>query len=169
MLYLDEYTDETLSLIKTIEAKAYRDTSYSAMGECEDWEDIADYCEAELADTHFLMYKGRNEGSGAYMLFAEHEDHVEIVDFASTGDLTGMETGSLVMKTLRIMEEYGKSVTLDARESTSYPILTGLNRKGLIDISEDNPYEWDGETFHSMRFTVNFSRERNLSSEEIER
>ncbi len=158
MIKINDFSENSLNIIKSIERRAYEGTSYAQMQDIRDIGDLASYCESEDIDL-YLSYDATKD-EGIYMLIAEHDDSVEIVDFAKTEDFSGIESGMFILRALKELDRKGKEITLDARESTSYPILCGLAEKGLIDITNDEPYDWDGETFHEMEFTVTLSRER---------
>lgn len=50
----------------------------------------------------------------------------------------------------------GAEVTMDARATTSWPLLKIAARRGYVDIISSQPWHWGGEVFHEsvVRFLV---------------
>lgn len=134
----DTLTEENLAKIKRIEEQAYANTCYGQMQNCHSWEDVADYMECTVEQIRLCC------GEAFYLLAAEHEDSVEVVDLASADGMANLR------RVVLAMESFDKPLTMDCRESTSYPILKYLERIKRCAITEDVPHQWGGEAFHEL-------------------
>lgn len=135
-------TLEILQKMKDIEAVAYPSFMQSIC-DCYTLKELADYCECRVSQLFCIC------SANYYLLAANKKRSVEIVDFASTGRC------SELFKVMNIcLEQFkNKKVTMDCRETTSYPIVTLLlKRKGIL--YEDNPWEWGDEIMHEISFKV---------------
>ncbi len=146
--YFKRIDKNILEKIKEIEKEAYNKKSYIQMQNCEDVKDLADYMECNVSDIKVIFE------DKYYMLLAEHNDYVEIVDFASTKKFMNFK------KILSALESLDKPFYCDARKSTSYPIIKYLEKMGKCKITKDEPYDWDGETFHKISFVLETSLEK---------
>lgn len=142
-----QLTEETLQSLKNIESVAYKNTNYAEMQHCMTWEEVADYCDCNLYELRVCLNKDW------YVLLAEHEDCVELVDLASKIKTTPL---SLIMNTIL---KYKKPFLMDCRENTSYRILKALEKAGHIEVSQDNSYSRGGEIFHEVRCMPKDSKE----------
>ena len=133
-------TLKDLEKMKDIEAVAYPSFMQSIC-DCDTLEELADYCECKVSQLFCIV--NRNY----YLLAANKRHSVEIVDFASTGRCNEL------FKVINIcFEEFkNKRVTMDCRESTSYPIVTLLLKRKKVKY-EDNTWDWNGETMHEICF-----------------
>ena len=126
--------------MKDIEVVAYPSFMRSIC-DCDDLEDVADYCECKVSEIFCIC------SENYYLLAANKEDSVEVVDFASTGRC--IELFKVINICLKQFE--GKIVTMDCRELTSYPIvILLLKRKGIS--YNDEPWDWNGEIMHEISF-----------------
>lgn len=160
MIKINDFSPETIEIVKKIERRAYEGTDYAQMQDITDASSLADYCEESPDKIDLYLSYNERKDEGIYMLISEHSCDIEIVDFAKTEGFSGLESGMFIMRALKELEKREKEITVDARESTSYPILVGLHEKGLIDITRDDSYEWDDETFHSMDFAITLSKDK---------
>ena len=133
-------TLKDLEKMKDIEAVAYPSFMQSIC-DCDTLEELADYCECKVSQLFVIC------GNNYYLLAANKKRSVEIVDFASTGRCNEL------FKVINIcFEEFkNKRVTMDCRESTSYPIVTLLLKRKKVKY-EDNTWDWNGETMHEICF-----------------
>ena len=138
MLKQIQFTQQNLEKLKQIEATAYENTPYKQMQGRNSWNSIADYCEGSLNNLHIYM-----EDSW-YLILAEQEDYIELVDLASTQRHTPL------FKVMEILYQYKKPFTMDCRENTSYRMLQALEKAGRIEITSDDAYDWGGEVFHDI-------------------
>jgi hypothetical protein len=132
-----------LSLLRKTERLAYP-PAYRQMQDVRSMADLACYMDCSIDE--ILI----ETGSTWYILVADRrDDDMEIVDFASsTRSIDGGELTALIARLLPRLA--GRTVTMDARETTSYPIVQRLARHGMISIISDEPWSWDGETFHDL-------------------
>ena len=133
-------TLEDLKKMKDIEAVAYPSFMQSIC-DCDTLEDLADYCECKVSQLFCIV--NRNY----YILAANKRHSVEIVDFASTGRC--LEIFKIVSTLLK--EFNGKKVTMDCRESSSYPIVIKLLKRKKIKYT-DTTWYWESETMHEICF-----------------
>ena len=135
-------TLEDLKKMKDIEAVAYPSFMQSIC-DCDTLEELADYCECKVSQLFVIC------GNNYYLLASNKKRSVEIVDFASTGRCNEL------FKVINIcFEEFkNKRVTMDCRESTSYPIVTLLLKRKKVKY-EDNAWNWNGETMHEIKFKL---------------
>ena len=134
-------TLEDLKKMKDIEAVAYPSFMQSIC-DCDTLEELADYCECKVSQLFVIC------GNNYYLLAANKQRSVEIVDFASTGRCNEL------FKVINIcFEEFkNKRVTMDCRESTSYPIVTLLLKRKKIKYT-DTTWYWEDEAMHEICFT----------------
>lgn len=129
-----------IALIKRIEAEKYPD-NMQMLQDIVSIQDIADYCEVDIIDLGVYTY------SNGYMLLGldRQEKRVEIVDMA------GKFAMSDLLSVLSSLKEFtGWTVTVDARETTSYRFMQYLVKHGHLEILEDEPWNWDGEIMHAI-------------------
>lgn len=130
---------DTLARIRRIEKAAYPPHMWQLQ-----WvfriKDLAEYCECR-PDQVFVL-----TGQDWYLLAAEREDEVEVVDFASIG---GCRDILRVLATV-VPRWRGRRVVMDARESTSYRLVMLLVRRYRLDVIEDELWFWGDEPMHSL-------------------
>lgn len=129
-----------LRQVKRIEKVAYP-RHMQQLSWVRNMKDLAEYMECELSEV--LVFLGDNW----YMLVANKPEEVEIVDFASTGKVGLKMFG--VFKTIAEIAT-GKYIIMDARETTSYPLVMRLIERYGGEVVEDDAWDWDGETMHSL-------------------
>lgn len=131
---------KTLLKIKSIERTAYP-FEMQQLQDCESWEEVAEYCEVPLKN--LLVYTDNS----MYMLIGEHEHYIEVVDMASIGHFN-------MFKALSFIEESakGRTIKLDAREGTSYPLILKLHRK--LEIIRDEAWQWGDDVMHEMEVRI---------------
>lgn len=135
----------TPEAIVALEGTCYPEHMQS-MQDCEDWEDIACYCEVEDEDDLLVLgVPGR-----WYVLVARQGDQVEFVDIAAHAAVPPM------FRILRAVRDFaaGLPVYCDARHSTSWRLLDRLARKGRISCRVEYTYDWDGEKMHRVRISL---------------
>lgn len=131
--------DKVLSKLKKIERAAYPKFMQLING-CRNIEELADYCECSPQELFILC------GEDWYLLAAEREDEVEVVDLASVGGM-GLEIIKVIKTSIKRWK--GKTVKMDCRASTSYPILLRIvQRYGLS--YTDEVWFWEWEEMHSI-------------------
>jgi len=143
-----DFTEANLSKLKQLECDSYSGTNLSMMQHCDSWNAIADYCDCELNELRVYIF------DNWYLLMAEHEDFIELVDLASTSKHTPL------FKVLEIVEQYQKPFTMDCRETTSYRMIQAMEKAGRLEVHEDEAYHRDGEIFHEIEASL---IQRNLS------
>ena len=129
-----------LQKMKDIEAVAYPSFMQSIC-DCNTLEDLADYCECKVSQLFCII------GENYYLLAANKKHSVEIVDFASTGRC--LEIFKIVSTLLKEFD--GKKITMDCRESTSYPIVIKLLKREKIKYT-DTVWYWENEVMHEICF-----------------
>jgi len=102
--------------------------------------DLAEYCECR-PDQVFVL-----TGRDWYLLAAEREDEVEIVDFASAG---GCREVFRVLATV-VKRWRGRTIILDARHCTSYPLVMALTGRYGLRVVQDEVWHWGDESMHSL-------------------
>lgn len=133
--------------IKRIERSSYP-ACYRQMQECSTMDDIVEYCEARDQDDLVIM-------TGTSWYFIAVRSTGEIVDLA--GKLVDIRDLFAIKR--KIIDVFaGKVISLDARESTSYRLVTAMSRR-VGTIVEDEEYSWEGETFHEIKLHI-FKRKR---------
>ena len=133
-------TLEDLKKMKDIEAVAYPSFMQSIC-DCDTLEDLADYCECKVSQLFCII------NNNYYLLAANKKHSVEIVDFASTGRC--LEIFKIVSTLLKEFD--GKKITMDCRESTSYPIVIKLLKREKIKYT-DTVWYWENEVMHEICF-----------------
>ena len=134
-------TLDDLKKMKDIEAVAYPSFMQSIC-DCDTLEELANYCECKVSQLFCIC------STNYYLLAANKKRSVEIVDFASTGRC------SELFKVMNIcLEQFkNKKVTMDCRETTSYPIVTLLLKRKKIKYT-DTTWYWEDEAMHEICFT----------------
>ena len=129
-----------LKKMKDIEAVAYPSFMQSIC-DCDTLEELADYCECKVSQLFCII------NNNYYLLAANKKHSVEIVDFASTGRC--LEIFKIVSTLLK--EFNGKKITMDCRESSSYPIVIKLLKRKKIKYTNTIWY-WENEVMHEICF-----------------
>lgn len=103
--------------------------------------DLAEYCECSVSQVFCII------GEDYYLIAANKKRYIEIVDLASIGGIGG-DVFRIMNKVSRVSK--GKKIILDARETTSYPLVKLFARRYLLQIVEDKEWMWGDEVMHSM-------------------
>lgn len=82
---------------------------------------------------------------GGYVIYTDEE----IIDLASVDTISSMKLILQLKKKLS-----GRVVSLDARESTSYPIIKKMADMGKLVIHHDELWWWGGERMHSLSIHI---------------
>jgi len=138
-----QINQQKLDAIKRIERKAYPafmqsyqyiDTPEEAYEEIECDGDY--YCHVD---------------NGWYMLIC-NSDEAYVEDLASERPLGFIELNIM----LNILRKFGdKFITADCRASTSYRLLKMAEKRKLIQMYEENPWNWGSEKMIQLKFKVN--------------
>ena len=131
-----------LADVKKIEVTAYRGASHMCMlQECSSKQDIKDYCESEeVCIIH---------SQGFYMILSRFE----VVDVATIKKLTRVNVEEI--KSL-VKAWFGKdSFTLDARSTTSYPLILESVRLGELTIHSESHWKWGSEKMVEITCSFN--------------
>lgn len=132
--------------IKDIEKKAYRNVGYMRQMQYYDniREMIEDYVEGTVENTYIWL----NNDKTAYVIYKIEGQEVEGVDIASISE-HGIGKSDLlsILRSVR-----GTTLTLDARETTSYPIFLNIIRRypDEFKLLEDETHEWGSDIMHSL-------------------
>lgn len=130
----------TIKKLKKLEAVAYPEYMRQ-LQECWSMEDLADYCECSVDQVSLKT------GRGWYMIVADHGSYVEFVDFVAT---EGREASATMALVAFLRKLKGRRVALDARKSTSYPLILRLiPRLGATIVSEEE-WRWSNEEMVEM-------------------
>ena len=128
--------------LRKIEKLAYP-KGMRQLGSVRNISDLAEYMECHEDEVVVL------QGEGWYILIADHQrGDVELVDIASSSLRLGVQMWRALVG--HIIQLSGRRVTMDARESTSYPMVRKLAERGVIEILSDATWEWCGEVFHDL-------------------
>ena len=127
--------------IKKIEAGAYPE-EMRQLQFCNSWDDLTDYCETKKVKV--LLEEDW------YLIIGVHKTFIEVVDWASINGCKNPIKAFLFIK-----EVAGKkAIKLDARESTSYPFIKVLEKRGKLKIDEDDVWYWGEDTMHEMKLRL---------------
>jgi len=130
---------KVLSHLKRIEKAAY--PSYMRMMQsCRSLEEIAEYAECDVSN--LIIRTGENW----YCIIADHGNWAEIVDMAAEGVMRDMFS---LIETMR-QQLSGKRIVLDARVSTTYPIIRRLAQRYRLSILRDEPWFWGEDEMREM-------------------
>lgn len=142
--------------VREIEAAAYPE-QYRMLTNCRSLEDISGYVGVPVERLHMIVSRTW------YCIIGEHDDYIEVADLASS--TRSMSRDEMLSLFIRIAEiAAGREILMDARESTSYPLVTRLADSELIEICSDEPFDWGGETFHNLTIVVTESGKEWLNS-----
>jgi len=111
-------------------------------------EALADYCDIDEEDldnvaVHIFLGNKKNW----YLIAIEDEDEVEVADFACLNTV-GRDIFTIMPSLLNLWS--GKEITMDARESTSYRLLSRVCSRYGYEIIEDEEWCWGDETMHEI-------------------
>jgi hypothetical protein len=131
-----------IELLRRIERSAYP-PHMRQMQDVNSIRDLAEYCECRVSEVRVI------EGPNYYVIVALKDECCEIVDMAATGRFNFF---AVVSQLKSIVGD--REVTLDARASTSYPLVRLMERRGLIVVQSCEEWDWDGETMYEMSLRV---------------
>lgn len=132
----------SISLAREIEAAVYPHWMQQLQW-VETLAELAEYCECQPSQVRLIT------GNGWYLLAAERKRSVEVVDLCAlphTGPLGMREVFSSLA-----LEWSGKTVEMDCRKSTSYPLVMRLVESYGIQVLEDEPWDWGGEEMRAIK------------------
>lgn len=140
-IQLKDLTEKDIRKIVRIESKVYPEHMQYMQG-IKTKTDLEDYCEDDQVSV--LL------GVDWYLIMSEEE----VVDLATTSALSLKEILSI---SACLKEHFGIGVkfSLDARESTSYKIISFYEKRGKITVYEDMVWSWGGEIMHEMVLSFN--------------
>lgn len=133
-----DLNEKNLKEMKRLENLVYANTCYRGMQSYSTWDGIASYCCCSKDQVRLMM------GKGWYVLFAEYPDYLEVVDLCSSTHKAP------IFKIIDQLHSFGKAISLDARENTSYRILTAMAKRGRVEMFKDETWTWGGENFHEI-------------------
>lgn len=134
---------QDLKRIIEIEKKAYTE-EFCTYSNCDSLEAFQSECGCfNIAQ---IYYKLEDDW---YFIAVRHYNFVELVDFASVSK----KCFKMLQVVSWLFDNFSKSkVRADCRESTSYQLMKVMEKRGKIDIVEDEPHIRNLEIFH--RITV---------------
>ena len=128
-----------LPIIKRIESSAYP-AEMQELQDCTSWGEVQEYCETE--DVHCFT-----DRTSWYALIGVSGDVAEFVDFAKTDAAPATAMFSMLRQLLKLLEQKKiKTLTMDCRGETSFPLLKVAKRYGW-EAASSHSYRRDGETF----------------------
>lgn len=133
-----------IEAIKAIEKAAYP-SYYRQMQDIEDESDLTDY----IASSKYIIFIDCEKGWYLIITFSRRGREAEIVDLASRNGI-GKDILSCIeyIKKNNVFSRVIK-ITLDARETTSYPMIKLIRDIGY-DVIRDKEYLWCSEKFHEI-------------------
>lgn len=139
MMAQKELSEDVLAAIKEIEQDAYStNPSLIAINYCYDWNAVASYMDCNIEDIRLFA----NDDS--YLLIAEKEKYVEIVDLASRTPRINIK------QVIDLITGFHKPFLAYCRQTTSYPILLYMEQKEKIVCFADTAEVYENETFHQI-------------------
>lgn len=157
-----EITEDTLQFIRNVENEAYPE-EMKMMQDIEDVEELEDLYNYYLSELTIV----RN--NDWYIIYGEDEDSIEIVDIASlpTRDReASQEIHNYITRVINQKAHNGnKSVTLDAKEDTSYRMILRMVSNGEYEILEDDTSTWqdnDEIVMHNLVLRPIIQRDRDI-------
>lgn len=142
VLVVNKKTDKALfqeaaSVILPIEAQGYPEYMQGLQSEEPCIQDLLEYCDSSKVTLAYTQ--------NTYIIVTKRE----VVDLCTQGKLT--ITDLLGIKDfLHSHFGTGKKFSLDARETTSYKLISHMARRNQVIVHEDDSWYWGNECFHSM-------------------
>ena len=138
-----DISEETLEFVKSIENQAYPE-EMKVMQDADDVEELEDIYNYYLSE----LTIARNRDW--YIIYGEDEDSVEIVDIASLPnrdkEASRREMHNYIVGVINRKALNGeKTVTLNAKEDTSYRMIQRMVANGEYEIIEDTPNTWEDD------------------------
>ena len=132
-----------LQRVKEIEKKAYP----KFMQQYQDVDSIEDAYDEIDCDGDFFCHIA----DGWYILGCNNYDHIYIEDLARIRALNFSDLKYII----NILKKYGdKLIKADCRSSTSYRLLKLAEKRGLIEIIEEKPWNWEGEKMYEIDLKI---------------
>lgn len=128
--------------IQDIEKSVYPEYMQYLVG-CRNTKDLANYMECKPREIYYEL------GEDYYLLAAEKKDFIEIVDIATTKP----------KNLLRIINQLtkrwsGRKIIMDARASTSYPIIILICKRKGLEILKDETWDWGNDEMHYLEIML---------------
>ena len=148
----ESISQETLNFIVMVEDIAYPE-EMKLIQDIEDVEDLADTYDTEV----YSLTVARN--NDWYIVCTEDDESIEIADIAALPErdreASRQEMYDYMTKVLNVKAaRFGKNISLNAKEDTSYRMIQRMVRSGDYEIIEDTPNYFDyGETIQ-MHYLV---------------
>lgn len=138
-----DISDDTLEFVRSVENQAYPE-------EMKMLQDIEDIEELEDAYNYYLSELTIARNKDWYIIYGEDEDSVEIVDIASLPnrdrEASRREMHNYIVGVINRKALNGKkTVTLNAKEDTSYRMVQRMVDNGEYEIIEDTPNTWEDD------------------------
>lgn len=159
----DNISPETISFIKGIENIAYPEEMkvMQYVDDAEELEDIYNYYLSELT-----IARNRDW----YIIYGEDEDSIEIVDIASLPnrdrESSRREMHNYIVGVINRKALNGeKSVTLNAKEDTSYRMIQRMVSNGEYEILEDETNTWENNdeiVMHNLVLRPIIQRDKDI-------
>lgn len=139
MITQKELSEDVFVAIKEIERDAYStNPELVALNYCDDWSAVASYMDCNIEDIRLFA----NDDS--YLLIAEKEKYIEIVDLASRTPRINIK------QVVDLITGFHKPFLAYCRQTTSYPILLYMEQKEKIVCFADTAEVYENETFHQI-------------------
>jgi len=134
---------DVLKLIKKIERRAYP-AHMREINACRNWDEFLEYCEANSREELILIVR-----QDFYLIAVDRGYEVEIVDMASIGRCLSLNIFRVINE-LKARIGEGRRLIMDARKSTTYPIIKRLVRRYGWKVIEEDEWDWEGEKMIEM-------------------
>jgi len=136
-------TEKKLMTIKEIEQKAFpaHMRQYDDIESMEDVDELTEDCTGD-----FFCHIETD-----WYILGCNSDKVYVEDFASTRSL-GLPELYRVIKLLRSFGD--KIIEADFRQSTSYRLIKMAEKKKIVEIIDESPWNWDGEKMTEVTFKI---------------
>ena len=139
MMTQKELSEDVLVAIKGIEHDAYNtNPSLMAISYCDSWNAVASYMDCNIEDIRLFA------NNDSYLLIAEKEKYIEIVDLASRTPRINIK------QVVDLITGFHKPFLAYCRQTTSYPILLYMEQKEKIICFADTAEVYEDETFHQI-------------------
>ena len=145
-------SSDTIRFIKSIEDTAYPE-DMKTMQEVEDLNDLSNVYSTQVDK----ITVARN--NDWYIIYAEEEDGIEIVDIASLPnkdkEASRREVHEYLTKIINVKaSNAGKSIRLNAKQDTSYRMIQRMVSNGDYEVIEDTPNFFDDDETIQMHYLV---------------
>lgn len=127
---------KVLKHLRRIERLAYP-SHMRQMQDIRTFRDLKLYCESRKVQ---LITTGKG-----YAIYTPNE----VIDMASLSPKDSIE---LICKLSQALK--GRTINLDARDETSYPLIKLFERRGKVIIHSDTQWSWGGNIMHDMTISI---------------